>query len=65
MLKWVDYQPAAQPQPGGPGREVDINNNIYRFNYMCDTTKTLKTRTKVDAQMKFYNTMALWSGTCG
>jgi sarcosine oxidase delta subunit len=33
---------------------------------MCDAIKTtLKYKIKVDAQMKFYETMELWSGICG
>lgn len=41
-------------------KDNDVIQKLYKFQYMCGTiSRTLKNKTRVDTQLKFYKTMAV------
>lgn len=47
-------------------REVDISHKLEKFNYICDTIRsTLKNKTRIGFQIKYYKVMAVAAGLYG
>jgi len=45
---------------------VDVDHKLEQCNYTCGTIKwTLKYKTRIETQIKFYNIMTVCAGLCG